>query len=107
MAIRTISGKTAVITGATSGIGLETARAFLREGANVVVAGRRQERLDEFVAEGGAKTRGVQTDVADAAQCEHLIAEAKSAFGSVDILVNTDLNNLAWTPKQCPTCSSA
>ena len=88
MAIRTISGKTAVITGATSGIGLETARAFLREGANVVVAGRRQERLDEFVAEGGAKARAVQTDVADAAQCEHLIAEAKSAFGSVDILVN-------------------
>ncbi|MEO6399179.1 MAG: SDR family NAD(P)-dependent oxidoreductase [Tepidiformaceae bacterium] len=88
MAIRTISGKTAVITGATSGIGLETARAFLREGANVVVAGRRQERLDEFVAEGGAKALGVQTDVAVAEQCDELIAKAKERFGSIDILVN-------------------
>jgi NAD(P)-dependent dehydrogenase (short-subunit alcohol dehydrogenase family) len=88
VAIRGIRGKTAVVTGATSGIGLETARAFVRQGANVVVAGRRQERLDEFVQEAGRSAHAIRTDVSDYAQCQALIKEAKKAFGSVDILVN-------------------
>jgi NAD(P)-dependent dehydrogenase (short-subunit alcohol dehydrogenase family) len=91
MAVRTIRGLTAVITGATSGIGLETAREFARAGAHVVAAGRRQERLDELVAEiegRGGQALGVRTDVADQSQVEALISAAKERFGSVDILVN-------------------
>ncbi|HMY73112.1 MAG TPA: SDR family NAD(P)-dependent oxidoreductase, partial [Blastocatellia bacterium] len=49
--IRKLSGTTAVITGATSGIGRETAREFAKTGAKVVVAGRRKERLQELVGE--------------------------------------------------------
>ena len=77
MPVRSIRGKTAIITGATSGIGLETARAFVRAGANVVVAG----------AKDGAAL-AVRTDVADASQVEALVAKAKKKFGSVDVLVN-------------------
>ncbi len=91
MPIRSIRGKTAVITGATSGIGLETARAFASAGAHVVVAGRREERLAEFVA--GVEAKGgqalaVRTDVTDAAEVAALMARAVERFGTLDILVN-------------------
>jgi NAD(P)-dependent dehydrogenase (short-subunit alcohol dehydrogenase family) len=91
MAFRTIDGRTAIVTGATSGIGLETARALSRAGANVVVAGRRKERLDEFVAEAKKERRealAVATDVSDPTAVGALITRAQKKFGSVDILVN-------------------
>lgn len=91
MALRTVRGSTVVVTGATSGIGRETAREFALAGARVVVAGRRQERLDELVSELGAKgqeTLAVRTDVTDPAQVKDLIDRARQAFGSVDTLVN-------------------
>lgn len=91
MAVRAIRGTTVVVTGATSGIGLETARAFARAGARVVVAGRREERLDGVVREieshGGAAL-AVPTDVADQAQMERLIARTVERFGTIDTLVN-------------------
>jgi len=80
-----------VITGATSGIGRETAREFARAGARVVAAGRREDRLGELVAEiegqGGAAL-AVRTDVADPAQVAQLIDRAIERFGTVDTLVN-------------------
>ncbi len=89
--IRKISGTTAVITGATSGIGRETALEFARAGANVVMAGRREERLRQLVEE-IESTRGhalgVVTDVADQQQVEHLIQTAVVRFGRIDTLVN-------------------
>ena len=89
--IRTIQGTTVVITGATSGIGRATALAFGDAGAKVVVAGRREERLNELVRElenKGDEALAVKTDVADQAQVENLIAKAIARFGKIDTLIN-------------------
>ncbi len=89
--IRKLSGTTAVITGATSGIGRETAREFAKTGAKVVLAGRRQERLMELAGEieaSGGQALAVRTDVADQAQVEALIEKSVERFGRVDVLVN-------------------
>lgn len=89
--IRKLSGTTAVITGATSGIGRETAREFAKTGAKVVLAGRRQERLLELAGEieaSGGQALAVRTDVADQAQVEALIEKSVERFGRVDVLVN-------------------
>jgi NAD(P)-dependent dehydrogenase (short-subunit alcohol dehydrogenase family) len=91
MALRQVRGSTVIITGATSGIGRETAREFARAGARVVAAGRREDRLRELVTEiegtGGAAL-AVGTDVADAAQVDRLIERTIERFGVVDTLVN-------------------
>jgi len=91
MAIRTIRGSTVVITGATSGIGRETAREFARAGARVVIAGRRMKRLQELAHEieaQGGEALAVQTDVSDQAQVEQLVVQAAERFGRIDTLVN-------------------
>jgi NADP-dependent 3-hydroxy acid dehydrogenase YdfG len=65
MALRAIRGTTVVITGGTSGIGLETGREFARAGARVVLAGRREDRLKDAVKEiesRGGEALGVRTD---------------------------------------------
>ena len=89
--IRKLRGTTAVITGATSGIGRETALEFVRAGARVVIAGRREARLEELtteIASMGGQSLAVSTDVADQAQVERLINQAVKQFGRIDVLVN-------------------
>jgi meso-butanediol dehydrogenase/(S,S)-butanediol dehydrogenase/diacetyl reductase len=87
--MRRFEGKTVVVTGAGSGIGAATARRFAEEGANVVLGGRRREKL-ETAAEGmdQAKTLLRETDVLRQADVEALIAAAAETFGRVDVLVN-------------------
>ena len=86
-----LNGKVAVITGASSGIGEATAEALAAEGATVVVAARREDRLEDAVGriEGnGRRALAVSCDVTDEGQAHSLIRKAKGEFGRVDILVN-------------------
>ncbi len=87
--MRKFEGKTAVITGASSGIGESCARKFVAAGARVVLAARSAEPLQRLVEELGPDVaHAVPTDVSNLDACEHLLEEATSRFGSIDILVN-------------------
>ena len=75
--MKRFEGQTAVVTGASAGIGESCARKFVAEGARVVLAARGQEALDKVVAELGADVaHGVPTDVADPRACERLLQTA-------------------------------
>jgi len=83
-----LSGKTAIITGGTAGIGNATAAFFLKQGANVVMGGR-NPKVEEMAREmGGEKAVGVQGDICDAAHRAALIETGVRTFGQIDILVN-------------------
>ncbi len=87
-----LTGKTAVITGASKGIGASIALAFAKEGANVVVNyARAKDDAEKVIANmngSGGKAIAVQADVSKKADVDKLFAEATKAFGKVDILVN-------------------
>ncbi len=83
-----LSGKAAVVTGATRGIGLAIARMLADAGASVVVAARRGEDVERVAASLAGNGLGVPCDVRDAEQCERLMSRAVAARGRLDILVN-------------------
>jgi len=82
-----LEGKTAVITGGTSGIGLATAKRFVAEGAYVFITGRRQKELDEAVTKVGRNVTGIQGDIANLADLDRLYGQVKKQKGHIDILV--------------------
>ncbi len=86
--MRDFHGRTAVVTGGASGVGLALARAFVAEGANVVVADIEQSALDAAVADLGGAVVGVRTDVSDAASVEALADATYDAFGTCHLLCN-------------------
>lgn len=81
-----LSGKIALITGGTSGIGLATAEQFIAEGAHVFISGRRQTELDAAVKHLGASATGVQGDVSKLSDLDRLFATIKEQTGRLDIL---------------------
>ena len=83
-----LNGKVAVITGASSGIGAETVRAFAKAGAKVVLLARSQAAVAELAGEIGAAALAVPCDVSRAFEVEAAISAAEETFGGVDILVN-------------------
>lgn len=84
--------KTAIVTGASSGIGKATALALFADGWNVVFAGRRLDRLEQAIAEAGteapARTLAVQTDVTQQDSVRNLFARTHATFGRLDLLFN-------------------
>jgi 3-oxoacyl-[acyl-carrier protein] reductase len=90
---RSIAGKTAIITGAASGMGRATAHLFAAEGAQVAVTDLRQEACDAVVAEIEAagvpgKARGWALDVSDEAAIKRVVGDVAESFGGLDIVVN-------------------
>jgi NAD(P)-dependent dehydrogenase (short-subunit alcohol dehydrogenase family) len=81
-----LNGKTAVITGGATGIGLAAAKRFIEEGAFVFIFGRRQEALDAAVAELGPNARAIKGSVGDLADLERLYSAVKAERGSLDIV---------------------
>jgi len=81
-----LEGKTAVITGGNSGIGLATAQRFVQEGAFVFITGRRQSELDKAVKQIGKNVIGVQSDVSNLADLDRLCQTVKQQKGRIDIL---------------------
>eukprot|EP01037_Dinobryon_pediforme_P033531 gene33531-38991_t len=81
-----LHGKTALITGGTSGIGLATAKRFGAEGAYVFITGRRQAELDKAVDEIGGAVTGVRSDVASLDDLDRLFAVVRETRGGVDIV---------------------
>ncbi len=82
-----LSGKKALITGGTTGIGFATAKLFLEEGAQVAIAGQSQERLQAALSRLGDNAVGIQADLSTVDGVQGMINRVKSDFGSLDILV--------------------
>ena len=91
-----LQGKTALVTGGGSGIGLAVARLFLREGARVAISGRDEKKLQEAARslEGGDRLLYRAADVADPAQVRSLVEHVLTRFGAIDVLVNNAGTNL-------------
>ncbi|MDI9979590.1 SDR family oxidoreductase [Rhodococcus sp. IEGM 1307] len=122
-----LEGRTAIVTGASSGLGVAFARALAEAGADVVLAARRADKLDDtarIVRAAGRRAFTVATDIADPGQCSDLVDAAMTEFGRGDILVNnagiataypatretrhqfrsaidTNLNGAYWTSQAC------
>ncbi len=83
-----LKNKTAVITGAGTGIGRAIAQAFIREGARVALVGRRKDPLESLVKEAGESALVLAGDVSKPADIDRILNEAVARFGGVNVLVN-------------------
>lgn len=83
-----LTGRRALVTGASGGIGGATARLLCAQGATVCVAGRNRSALDGLAAELGDRAHAVQSDLSESEGADRTLASAEDAMGGVDILVN-------------------
>lgn len=83
-----LTGKTALVTGASGGIGRDIARALHSCGASVALSGTRRDALETLAAELGERTHILVCDLSDKEQTEKLVPAAEAALGGLDILVN-------------------
>ncbi|OUL26943.1 short-chain dehydrogenase, partial [Nostoc sp. T09] len=89
-----LSGKTAIVTGGSAGIGLAIAKALYSEGVNVAIAARNPERLENAVSAiqslptPGAKVISISADLTEAESVERVVSTTLAQFGKIDILIN-------------------
>ncbi len=83
-----LTNKTALVTGATGGIGRAICRTLYQQGANLVLTDMNQETLNEFAKELGARAVGIAANISDANSMQNLLTKAKEKFENIDILVN-------------------
>ncbi len=96
-----LGGKTAIVTGASKGIGESIARALAEAGANVIVSSRKQEAVDAVAAElqaAGLQATGIACHVGDLEQLKNLVEKTIETYGSIDILVNNAAINPTYGP---------
>ena len=89
--MKDLKGRTALVTGASGGLGTHIARRLAREGMNVVISGRREDALAAVageLCELGVKARAVPADLSDLSQIDPLIERSEAVFGPIDLLVN-------------------
>jgi short-subunit dehydrogenase len=97
-----LKGKVVIVTGASSGIGEATARAFGREGARLVLAARRLERLEALAEEirslgAGTEAAAIAADLSQLADIQNLVAQTLQRFGRIDVLFNNaGFGRLGW-----------
>ena len=97
-----VKGKVVIVTGASSGIGEATAREFAKEGAKVILAARRVDRLESLAKEivamgGGAEALVVQADLSKLEDIQSLITKTLEEYGRIDVLVNNaGFGRLDW-----------
>ena len=94
-----LTGKVAVVTGASSGLGQQFARALSEQGCDVAILARRKERLEEFSKElkqNGHDCLPVSCDVTDEASIKEAVKAVVDHFGKIDILVNNDHTTAQW-----------
>ncbi|WP_433254191.1 SDR family NAD(P)-dependent oxidoreductase [Streptosporangium sp. CA-135522] len=103
-----LDGKVAIVTGASSGLGVAFARGLAEAGADIVIGARRKDRLEEtraLVEETGRRCVAVATDVTSPEDCRTLVETAVAELGAVDVLINnagvgTAVPALKETPEQ-------
>ncbi len=86
-----LDGKTTILTGGGTGLGLAMVRALARAGSDIVIASRRQTPLDmaaQEVRDLGREALPIATDVSDSTQVDHMVEKALEQFGKVDVLIN-------------------
>ena len=93
-----LEAKVAIVTGASRGIGRAIAEAFVREGAKVVICGRKQEVLDQVAREIGPGAIPMACHVGRLEQIQSLVDSTTQQFGRIDILVNNAATNIAQEP---------
>ena len=87
-----LSGKVALVTGCSTGLGVQMAKALARQGASIIALARRQELIDEVAREirdtYGVDALAIKCDITDTENVEKAVDEALSHFGRIDILIN-------------------
>jgi NAD(P)-dependent dehydrogenase (short-subunit alcohol dehydrogenase family) len=93
-----LNGKVAIVTGASRGIGRAIAEIFAREGARVVICGRKQENLNQVAGEIGPSVKPIACHVGRADQIENMVAVTTRECGPIDILANNAATNISFGP---------
>ena len=87
-----LTGRVAIVTGASGGLGVQMAKALASQGANIVVMARRQQQIDEVAAqiaeECGLETLAIHCDITDTANVDAAVAQVVERFGRIDVLIN-------------------